>query len=299
MELNPFKRNSSLEKINTETENGIEVTPIETIKQTREKLTSFIKNIKDKFSSLEKELPTLKGILRLLSVLVLLEGGQLLAQDESQDQNIEDLFGGKNLSDVSISEISEKLKTFDETPVGPLIYSQKMNVDEKDNFKKEHTGKILTDTGMVGNVNVTTSQESIKKEEQDGDKAFNYKDYFSSKIILSADSSKEENQTEAEIKTKIAEGYTKEEAIANAIEQMVEETGVKVLDLSESKTLEETKTNVKEKFTKSFTSITYVSGSYTLKNLHIDKIAKSKKYKGYYEAKVSARKIIPRNKKTS
>ena len=209
MEINPFnKKQNGPEK--KEMGQNFLAKEIETHKND---FAFLIQKIRQQFPSLERIIQSPGKIVKLLSVVVLMEGGQLFA---------------KNLPTKDIN------KTLPETPslasLTNLIFH--INLEEKNGKVTKETSGDIADTASFENVTVSVSIKKIDGEKRNG-KKFIRDNYFSENITISKDTVVKENSENRKEKTVSATGHTRKEALANAMAKLAEQREVLITAITE------------------------------------------------------------------
>ncbi len=240
----------------------------------KDRIISLVSDIKEKYPAFEKVVETPGKIVRLLTVLVALEGGQLFAQDIS-NKNIQT----KNeLNTIPLTEIQTQLNSFKlPLPEGKIKFSENYNSNGK-NLEQSYEGIVPTDTGMVGDVGIFKTTRVINRYEQiksskEEDNSHSRETILAeeTKVLDGFKDSKIEKSTDDIIKI-YGRGQTKQDAVMDAMRALNTHAGEYV---SSGSQLEESG-NLRETIETKMTEYITMDSMNIFKNLHIDKIEEVK-----------------------
>jgi len=198
-----------------------------------EKISKLYSFLLKKYPALEKVIKVPKATIRLLTALVILEGGQLFAQEiPVKDMEMKNLFSVDEMAKLhtmTFTEIARHLEPLKQSlpDEKKVIFSSTFKQDDKlegtDYNGVFSEGSVPSDTGMVGDVAIVVNDRHIERMDTEsstkkGDK-FDFDIYdrdIYSEMKFSKFNSGEIKETENKI-TVVGGGSTKEEAVIEAM----------------------------------------------------------------------------------
>jgi len=272
-----------IENIKNKTENN-EITSL------KDRIFSLVSDVKEKYPTFEKVIEMPGKIIRLMTVLVALEGGQLFAQEISKDTNTKEPFATGELMDklntIALSEIEYRLEPLKlPLPKGEVKFSQTIKNDNRlegtDYNERSYKGTVPVDTGMVGDVGIYHTTHFIKRNNQiTGSNQKNNYDSIEDvltgeiKVLNNFENANIEKTTSDTIRVR-GHGYTKQNAIMDAMKELNMCVG-EYISTGTSLNKEGLRQNEVETIETKMTYYVTIDGVNMFKNLHIDKIEEVK-----------------------
>jgi hypothetical protein len=273
--------------------NSVERTEQRSIKSFVDRMTSLVSRIYEKYPNFVKMFERPGVTVRILTAFVMLQGGQLLAKDISSEHTSNDPFKLSEMVDtvaqMPLSEIADRLKlqrlTFlDNKQIAfscIMTGNRKAANDVEDKSNSSNTsfsGDIPIDTGIVGDVGVYISTYLVQRSnsKENSKNTTTIEEYNgSSEVKVSKDFTPGEIQETKDIVKITGKGFSKKEAMINALEQLSMYCELHLssgtVSINESKNI-----GKGENIGRNITSFVAENGIHFFKDLHIDKIEAGK-----------------------
>ncbi|MCX6751197.1 MAG: hypothetical protein NT161_00280 [Candidatus Nomurabacteria bacterium] len=252
-----------------------------------EKISKLYSFLREKYPALEKIAKTSRATIRLLTALVILEGGQLFAQEiPTKNISTKDLFSTEeitNLNSMTFTEIAHRLEPLKKSlPNGKEVtfsstFKQDDQLEGTDYNGVFSEGSVPSDTGMVGDAAIVLNDRHIERMDSEsstkkGDE-FDF-DLYDRDIYSEMKFSKFDSGEIKEIGNKITVvggGSTKEEAVIEAMKWLSMRYGQHLYGGdTDNLVAKDSKDNTHE-FKHVRTSYASWNGISFFKNIHIDK----------------------------
>lgn len=193
-------------------------------------MQKFIPLVFERFSKFIHVYAQPKGILKVLTVVLMLQGGKLIAQETIDNRSIKndptDPTEMDGLVNLEIEQIMEKVR-FSEIPPN-VSFSRKM--EEKAHFENgsrsadsksnvAYGGDAPRDTGLIGDMGIYASECLVEKQENNDSSDMHWRSYSSDIKLFQSQIEESSVEVKKEIEMKEI-GSTKEDAVFNALQKI-------------------------------------------------------------------------------